>query len=387
MRIKLFFVFFLLLGTSVYALMEEKEPIKVLRINNVDINHIVFSIDSSYFAASSVDGKLVLWDTEKIKSIKTVSAYRGKIDFVSFSPDNRNLITIGADSIVKLWSLPQLKLFQQFTLDFKPSLLSFSPDKTSFIIGTSTGNIIFYSLFSSNKTKVLPGYGIPVTCVAFSKSSQRCISGYKDGKMIVWSQFDRTLCSVDAHKNGILMLNYVQKDRYILTAGEEGAVKFWTSDLFKSTGPVCELPGDGQFYSISPNEKYMSISCKNNTVKFMLIPSGVYAETFSPSVAKITSFAVSPDDKLLLVGSQAGELYVYRNPSLVAKYNSAIEKGDEAMKYGKYEMAMVKYAEAFGLFSEKEAETKLKDAKSKKDERQTAQYKKIKEMRNIYQKK
>ena len=377
----LLFVFFFYKNT-LFSLINENIPFAELTHHKAEVNNMSFSPDGNYFAATSVDGNISLWDTKNFKFLKSITASAGNISFAKFSPDNRCLASIDGDEKLKIWSLPKLKLDREIKLGFKPTFLSFSPEKTSFILGTSTGNIIFYSLQSMKEIKTLKGNGIPVTAVYFSKTDQRCISGYEDGKVIIWSQFDTMLSSFSAHKKEISLLGYVQKDRYILTAGKDNKVKFWLSKTLKSTGTICELPENGIFSTVSSNEKLITIACSNDTIEFMSLPSGLYGDTFRPNVSNIKAFTLSDDDKFIAVGNSSGAIEIYRNPMLIKKYNFAIEKGDEAMQYGKYELAMVKYNEALGLFTEKEIEAKLKEARKLKEERQKGQYQKIKGIRN-----
>ncbi|MFH1824527.1 MAG: hypothetical protein ABH873_04805 [Candidatus Firestonebacteria bacterium] len=372
----------LLLNIS-YPYLDENLPVSSFIEQRSKVSIIKYSNNGDYFSAAYNDGTIRLWDVKKNNSSMSVSAHKSRILYLIFSTDNKYIITSSEDKDIKVWLLPDLQLYKETQIDFIPSYLTSSPDNLTLSVGGNNGDIFCYLISDLKVVKTLPGEGKKITYITYSSTGQHCTSGYEDGTIKVWSAFDKSLSTILAHSESILFLDYVNKDNYLLSAGNDYKVKFWVTKTWKSKEVEWDLPQNGRFFVPSSGKRFLAVGCSDNSIEFLLMPAGVYSDPFRPNISGFTSFCISADDKFILLGGTSGEIKIYRNPILVKQYNAVMDKGNESMLRGKYELAVIKYNEAMSIYPEKEAEEKLKEAQKKKMEKQQNQ---IENIKNIQQK-
>ena len=66
---------------------------------------ISFTPNPSLIVSGDFSGNLNLWDLEKHKLIKTISAHEEPINHIDFNDRKKTFLTCSNDSTVKLWSL------------------------------------------------------------------------------------------------------------------------------------------------------------------------------------------------------------------------------------------------------------------------------------------
>jgi hypothetical protein len=156
----------------------------------------------------------------------------------------------------------------------------------------------------------------------------------------------------------------------------------------KSTGLVVDLPENALQFSFTDKKDLLVIGCSDNSVEFLQVFGGIYAEKpFYSGISGLSAIAVSPDGKNIVLGDIFGIVKIYRNPLLVKNYNLMLQKGDEAMDAEKYTLAVSAYKTALSIYPEKEAEEKLKIAQQKMQQKREEQFKKLQQMKEKLKKK
>jgi WD40 repeat protein len=73
--------------------------------SSLDINAIAISPDSRQVATANKEGTIMLFDIGSGKLVETLSAQKGRVLAVAFSPDGKYLYGGGEDKTIKIWEL------------------------------------------------------------------------------------------------------------------------------------------------------------------------------------------------------------------------------------------------------------------------------------------
>jgi WD40 repeat protein len=186
---------------------------------------------------------------------------------VAFSPNNKNILTCGADNKIVLWDLQgkALKTFEDADLQ-EVHCVAFSPDGNSFAVGTHQSKLLIYNL-----------------------------------KAEKWIQ--KTFS-----KDRIFDVEFSPNGQYILSTESSNYVELWdakTGDLvqvMQGRGMICQKGG------FSPDNKTI-VAGGGIGLKYWEIPSGKIIPVFddleyepesTPKPTKVNSAFFSPDGKWIL---------------------------------------------------------------------------------------
>lgn len=109
------------------------------------------------------------------------------VEQMLITPDNRLLVTAGADHTLRLWSLPtgaMLKTLSGPTAAI--TTLAMSQDGKLLVGGSQTGLIYLWDVNSRQLLRVFEGHQQPVTAVAISPDARTLVSGCKGGMLRQW---------------------------------------------------------------------------------------------------------------------------------------------------------------------------------------------------------
>ncbi|WP_026104039.1 WD40 repeat domain-containing protein [Anabaena sp. PCC 7108] len=248
--------------------------LKTSRVNNVGCNYI----QSVPILASGSRGETKLWDLSKGELIETLSEYpwsiSGVVDEVNsldFSTDGQTLVSVGADSTIKIWHTGALDLID--------------------ILHTHHGN---------------------VRCVAFTPDGKMLATGGDDRKILFWSLRDRqvenTLCLDDTAAHSMVL----SQDGKILVTGSYRKIKVWrlTSSLNKKNQQeikqIHTLMGHSHIVNslaISANAKYLVSGSQDKTIRVWNLVTGELIHTLKSHREGVFAVSLSPNEQIIASGS------------------------------------------------------------------------------------
>jgi WD40 repeat protein len=149
------------------------------------VDSLQYSPDSSFLAAGTEDGKLIVWNTTDWSEAKRVEGL-ASVKSVTFSPDatllaaatKNSLIVWGTDTWDQKFSVP--------TNGDSALSVAFSPDGAFLAVGTTAGMIYIYNAATGQQLSKLTGHSGPVTSLAVSGDGLFLASGSADGTLRLW---------------------------------------------------------------------------------------------------------------------------------------------------------------------------------------------------------
>ncbi len=156
--------------------LQAQQPELVLPVGHTaTVNTAEFSPDNKYVVTGGADKTVNIWETFSGKKIRTLSGSPSDIRYAFFSPDGK-FIAAGTDSSVSIWSVPSYERMSEFNLVRRAY---FSLDgKRLFLLG-SNGTLTQYSLPSLKKEFAYEDHivfswdtGLKITKTAISPDGQ-----------------------------------------------------------------------------------------------------------------------------------------------------------------------------------------------------------------------
>lgn len=193
-----------------------------------NITSVAFTTSQRYIASGQYDNTVRIWDRNTQRNIRTLEGHEWIVRDVAFSPDNRYLVSAGANSIKK-WSTATWREADSFDGHKKAvTCLAFDYTGRRLVSGGEDGQIIVWDFYTGDTIRIYDA-GAPVYSVAIAR--QKYIAS-GDGKNLVkiWnleSESDTALITFNGHWRRVNDLLFTTDDSHLISASEDGLIKFW----------------------------------------------------------------------------------------------------------------------------------------------------------------
>ncbi len=228
--------------------------------------------------ASGSRGETKLWDLAKGELIETLSEYPwvlsakvNEVNSLAFSTDGQTLVSVGADSTVKIWHTGALDLID-----------------------------------------ILHKHHGDVRCVAFTPDGKMLATGGHDRQILFWNLRDRqvenTLSLDDTAAHSMVL----SQDGKILITGSYRKIKVWETSSTLSqknlpdTQPIYNLMGHSHIVTtlaISADAKFLVSGSQDQTIRVWNLATGELVHTLKGHRDSVNAVALSPDEQIIASGS------------------------------------------------------------------------------------
>jgi transcription initiation factor TFIID subunit 5 len=148
---------------------------------------------------------------------------------LSWSPDQRNLLTAGGDGDVRLWDVKLKYCLGCFKGHSGPVWsVDFCPLGHYFLSGSMDHTARLWAMDQSQPLRIFVGHYSDVTCVKFHPNSCYAITGSCDKTARLWDMESGNCLRVLAgHEGTISAIAVTPCGRYIATASEDSTCRIW----------------------------------------------------------------------------------------------------------------------------------------------------------------
>ena len=239
-----------------------------------------FSPDGAYFAVSSTDGKIVIYEGKEGEKLFELGSHKGGCYAVSWDAASKMLVSASADKTVKIWNIESQKEVSSIKIGENIG------DQQLGVVWTSKGQIISVSLdgtlnyidpSSGSVSMRVFGHQKAIGCAeSFDGKSSFMTASSFDGSVRKWGVSDLYAQPVDGtgHKGNVLGLHESESGGF-LSVGQDGDVK----------------SGNGTSYSNRMQKVDYSLIFSKfyNFFAFSFIPTILYRSTMSRNALLTTT--------------------------------------------------------------------------------------------------
>jgi len=275
------------------------------------IRSISFSPDNKLIVTGSDDGTFEIWQADG-KLLKTLKPSQGdsSVYSVSFSPNGKFIAsgstegssngTIGS---IKIWTVQNKEIKELTEGKTKEAIftLSFSPDGQMIATAGSNGLINLWKIDGTIVKTFTDSHG-SIYSLVFSSDGKTLITGDSEGKIIFWSLEGKQIKTINAHTKEINSLAFSFDNSLLASAGGDNYIKLWG----KNNKLIKTLTGHSDRVKsiiFSRDNKMIISSSLDKTIKLWTI-DGQLLDTLNGHSDGVLSVSISHDGKLLASGSK-----------------------------------------------------------------------------------
>lgn len=200
---------------------------------NDDSNLVAGGFQDSYVKLWSLDGKPLKLplkrDHQNNENYRKLVGHSGPVYGMSFSPDNRYLISCSEDKTARLWSLDTYTALVSYKGHNQPVWdVKFSPLGHYFATALQDQTAMLWATDHIYPLRIFAGHINDVDCVTFHPNSNYIFTGLSDKTCRMWDvQSGKAMRIFMGHTGPINCVSVSPDGRWLASAGEDSVVNLW----------------------------------------------------------------------------------------------------------------------------------------------------------------
>ncbi len=279
---------------------------------------VAFSPDGKILASGSTDYKIILWNTESGRQIRTLEGHDHVVESVAFSPGGKTLASgsrnNGNINKIKLWNVEtgqEIKSLEGHSSSVNAVI--FSRDGKNLVSGSDDSTIKIWNIESGQPIKSLEGHIGPVESVVFSPDGKSLFSAGEDKTIKIWDvESGQFIKSLEGHKREVESVAISRDGKTLASGSFPNDIRLWNVETGQQTKSLEDRSGPDNAISFttvsglafSRDGKTLASGSERDTINIWNIESGRLIKSLEGHTGSINSVAFSPDGKTIASGSE-----------------------------------------------------------------------------------
>lgn len=315
------------------------------------MTHLQFNREGDLLFSSAKDNKVSVWYTDNGERLGTYNQHNGAVWHVDVNRNSTLLLTAGADACAKLWDVETgVELFNFEHLSSVRSV-GFAEGDGRFLtvsennMGQKVGTINIYKLNTqdlrrqdSKPIMTITGHEGKITCAAWGDCNRTILSAGEDGCLKWWdAESGEEIDSLQFHSDEIIDMRFNEDKTMVITSGKDNTARLFDV-IERRQLHVYNFKFPVNSAVMSPLHPHIILGGGQDAMNTALIGAGDVTQSFASQFyhvfyqdwlgsvpghfGPINTVAVSPCGKFYATGAEDGYIRLMHFDEKYLKYKS-----------------------------------------------------------------
>ena len=289
-----------------------------------NITDVAFSKNGKLAAMTTHYGDVKVFDTEKLRFIKTFMGHTRSAMSVQFSPNSNTIYSAGLDKTIKVWKAPFKD--KSFLGLHKGSVYfaHYLPKSGTLISGGQDSKLVQWNMNANSPQKVESLNLGKKAAVANNEDLIAVINMEKETAVIELRDENLKLVStIDTKLKEIRNLKFSPDDTELICSNSSNKVWVWDIKTKSITKTLTDAKNLTYTLDISPDGKY--IASGTTHLNIWATNDNQLVKSFAPHIRGVHALAFSPDNNYLVTGGldKVIKLWNAKNFELIATFEGS----------------------------------------------------------------
>jgi WD40 repeat protein/tetratricopeptide (TPR) repeat protein len=283
----------------------QPEPL-TLHGHQQPVTEVSWSPDGRQLTSVGADSTVKLWHAGTGRETASLRATTSVTMCVSWSPDGRRLACGTADHKVQIWDVATGRLAAQLSgHSHIVNGVKWSPDWQRLASASMDGSVQLWDMTRGQATNLLLGHAQAVVGVCWSPDGRRLASSSHDGTVKIWDPATgREITTLRGHTSAVWRIDWSPDGKRLASAGSDHVVRLWDIDARKETAALHGHTGDVYAVQWSPDGRRLASAGLDQTIKLWDAATGRETATLRGHANEVSAVSWSPDGRRLASASE-----------------------------------------------------------------------------------
>ncbi len=336
----------------------QSQPEVVLTTGHTDVIQAMDITSNGKFMATAANNKVIkIWDVPTGREFRTISGNNGRINKMTFSPDNVHLAAIINHGSMKIWNVKSGEVVKELPADYNGNVCwiengqkvvfknansqlemvdVFGTDATKktieMVFGYTVnvyepkmeaysfdvkGNLLVFDLKTmtlKGEHKIFDAFNVPFSGPVVSPDGKYISAGFNDDiiRLINLETFKIDFSS-KKEEGKVQRIHFDKKGKYLYSYNHQWMLRVWNYETKKMQHEwkVKDMAGVQSFVSHPLQDVLIEASSIYGRIRYRNVETGDYESEYTQKINKIVSMDYSKNGKYLAVASDKARIKVW----------------------------------------------------------------------------
>jgi WD40 repeat protein len=277
----------------------------------VPVTAVAITPDGRCAVLASNENTLQVLDLESGHTVRTLRGHDGPVTAVAITLAGRHAVSASGDKTLRIWELESGQAVRTLAGHSWPvGGVAIASDGRRAVSASDDHTLRIWDLESGNTLRTLDGHNERVSAVATTPDSRLAVSASFDCTLRVWDlETGHTLKRLEGHTGPVRAVAVTPDGRHAVSASNDSTLRVWDLDSSQTVRTLTGHISPVKAVAVTPDGRHVVSASFDLTLRLWDLNTGMEITSFVGD-AKMSCCAVSPLDRKIIAGDEAGTVHV-----------------------------------------------------------------------------